>query len=96
MKRLFALLALVLFAISTSACAGFEERRRKEAEFKRQIEEHNAKQTDPNKKIICKKITKTGTRIPERVCRTRGQWRGIQINSQEEMRRLRPGGSPKD
>jgi len=96
MRRLATALALLLFAGSLLACAGFEERRRKEAEFKQQIDEYNAKQTDPDKKIVCKKITKTGTRIPERVCRTRRQWRGIQTDSQEAIRRLRPADRPKD
>lgn len=96
MKRLLATLALLTFAGSLSSCAGMQERRRKEAEFKKQIEEYNAQQTDPNKKIICKKIAKTGTRIPRRVCRTRAQWRGIQTNSQEAIRRLRPADRPKD
>ncbi len=96
MKRLLTVLALLLFAASTVSCAAMEERRRKEAEFKKQIEEYNAQQTDPNKKIICKKIAKTGTRIPKRICRTRAQWRGIRTDSQESMRRLRPVDRPSD
>ncbi len=40
---------------------------------------------DPSHVIICKDVHDTGSRIPDRLCRTLRKWRSIQDLHQEEM-----------
>lgn len=45
-----------------------------------------AAQPNAIERIVCRRITPVGSRLPSRVCRTRGQWREI---DEENRRRVR-------
>lgn len=94
MKKL--LFLIIILALGLFGCASMEKRRKAEAEFKAQIKAYNASVTDPRDKIICKKIVPTGSRVARRVCATRREWAQGTAESQEAIRKLRPGGGPPD
>ena len=45
-----------------------------------------SKEKDPNQKV-CRTEYPLGSRIPERVCKTRGEWDAIAKQTREELRR---------
>lgn len=49
-----------------------------------------AKQKDPNQQV-CRSEYPLGSRIPERICKTRAEWDEIAAQTREELRRS--GGS---
>ena len=82
------LLVLVLLA----GCAATQTRRLSESQLLQKVQEHNANVTDPNEKIVCERVTPTGSNLPELVCRTA---RGIEMdrkNAQDFFNRRPAGG----
>ena len=45
-----------------------------------------SKERDPNQKV-CRTEYPLGSRIPERVCKTRGEWDAIAERTRDELRR---------
>lgn len=46
-----------------------------------------------DKKMVCRKIRKTGTRVAEKVCRTRAQWIAIQEAARESANTIQGSGA---
>lgn len=92
---------IVLFCLSlagalATGCEATRQRRQEEREFKAQIEAYNKQVTNPLDKIVCKKIEPTGSHIPKRVCKTRGEWAKIRREGQRAIERLRPADRKSD
>ncbi|HUU02220.1 MAG TPA: hypothetical protein VM425_12320 [Myxococcota bacterium] len=96
MRHGVALLALLLMGALAMGCEATRQRRQQEREFKAQIETYNKQVKNPLDKVVCKKIALTGSRIPKRVCKTRGEWAKIRSEGQRAIEKLRPADRKSD
>ncbi|WP_205763605.1 hypothetical protein [Pseudopontixanthobacter vadosimaris] len=46
-----------------------------------------------DKKLICRKLRVTGTRVPHRVCRTRAEWAAVEAAARESADNLKDAGA---
>lgn len=51
-----------------------------------EIAQPKAKPEEPAEKKICRSITITGTRIPQKMCKTKADWDAMTEQNQDELR----------
>jgi hypothetical protein len=47
---------------------------------------------DPDDRVVCRRERVLGSNRPQRICMTRQQWEAASDTSQEQLRKMRPGG----